>query len=100
MARAGLTLSVGKTEAVILTTKRGYDMPDLKIIGERVAAKDQIKYLGLELHRVLGFRADLEAAARKAQTTAVALSKLMPNLGGAGQTKRRLLATVVESKIL
>ncbi|XP_022176428.1 uncharacterized protein LOC111038423 [Myzus persicae] len=79
---------------------RGYDMPDPQILGERVAIKDQIKYLGLELNRVLGFRAHLEAAEKKAQTTAVVLSRFMPNVGGTGQKKRRLLATVVESKIL
>lgn len=99
MARAGLTLSVAKTEAVMLTTKRGYDRPNLVIRGEQVEIKDQIKYLGLELHRVLGFKAHLEAAAGKAQTTALALSRLMPNLGGAGPKKRSLLATVVESKL-
>jgi len=100
MERAGLTLSVSKTEAVMLTTKRGYDRPNLVLRGEQVEIKDQIKYLGLELHRVLGFKAHLEAAARRAQTTALALSRLMPNLGGAGPKKRRLLATVVESKLL
>jgi len=100
MTRAGLTLSISKTEAVMLTTKRGYVRPNLVIRGEQVEIKDQIKYLGLELHRVLGFKAHLETAARKAQTTALALSRLMPNLGGAGPKKRRLLTTVVESKLL
>jgi len=46
------------------------------------------------------FKAHLEAAARKAQTTALALSRLMPNLSGAGPKKWRLLATVVESRLL
>lgn len=100
MERAGLTLSVAKTEAVMLTTKSGYDMPNLVIRGESVEIKDQIKCLGLELNRVLEYKAHLEVAAKKAQTTALALSRLMPNLGGARQRKRRLLATVVESKLL
>jgi len=100
MTKAGLTLSVTKTEAVMLTTKRGYLKPYLVIRGERVEIKDQIKYLGLELHRVLGFKAHLEAVAGKVQTTALALSRLMPNLGGAGPKKRRLLTTVVKSKLL
>jgi len=50
MEKAGLTLSVAKTEAVMLTTKRGYQKPNLKIRGEQVEIKNQIKYLGLELH--------------------------------------------------
>jgi hypothetical protein len=66
LTRSNLTLSVSKTEAVMLTTKRDYDMPNLEILGERVAIKYQIKYLELELHRVLGFRVHLEAATKKA----------------------------------
>lgn len=49
---------------------------------------------------MLGFKAHLEAVARKAQTTALALSRLMPNLSGAGQKKRRFLATAAESQLL
>lgn len=98
MERVGITLSVFKTEAVMLTAKRGYVRPNLAIRGERVEIKDQIKYLGLELHRVLGFKAHLEASVRKAQTTALALSRLMPNLGGAGPKKRK--SNLVESKLL
>jgi len=45
IAIAGLTLSVAKTEAVMLTTKRGYDRPNLVIRVEQVEIKDQIKYL-------------------------------------------------------
>jgi len=44
-------------------------MPKLKIRGEQVDIKDQITYLGVELHRVLGFRDHIEAEAAKAQTT-------------------------------
>jgi len=45
MARAGVTLSVRKTEAIVLTSKRRYKMPKLKIRGEQVDIKDQITYL-------------------------------------------------------
>lgn len=100
MTSAGLTLSIRKTEAVILTTKRGYSMPEFSIAGNRIGIQDSISYLGVELHRVLGFKAHVERAAAKAQATASALSRLMPNTGGTGQAKRRLLSTVVASKLL
>lgn len=90
--------SVEKTEAIILTNKRGYDRPDFRIRGTKI--KDQIRYLGVELHRILGFRTHIETAASRAQSTSQALSKTMPNVGGTGQQKRRLLATVVLSKLL
>jgi len=100
MDRAELSLSVEKTEAIILTNKRGYERPDFKIRGTSIKIKDQIRYLGMELHRILGFRAHIETAASKALSTAQALSKIMPNFGGSGQQKRRLLSTVVLSKLL
>lgn len=100
MIGAGLSLSVRKTEAVILTTKRGYSQPSLSILGSRIEVKESIRYLGVVLHRVLGFRAHVEAAAASAQVTATALSRLMPNIGGPRQKKRSLLATVVSSKLL
>lgn len=100
MTNAGLELSIGKTEAVILTKKRGYTLPELAIKGTRIEVKDKLKYLGLELHRVLGFKNHLETAAARAQTMSLALSRLMPNVGGSGQRKRKLLSTAVMSKLL
>ena len=41
----GLTLSVRKTEAVMLTTKREYSLPELKMMGNRIELKDDITYL-------------------------------------------------------
>lgn len=100
MTSAGLALSIRKSEAVILTKKRGYRMPEFSIAGTRIEIKESIRYLGVELHRVLGYKAHVETAAAKAQTTASALARLMPNIGGSGQRKRKLLFTVVESKLL
>jgi len=99
MTNAGLTLSVRKTEAVILTKKRGYSLPEFSIMCDRIEIKDCIRYLGVELHRVLGFKAHVEKAAAKAQIAASALSRLMLNVGGSEQRKRKLLSTVVVSKL-
>jgi hypothetical protein len=100
MMGAGLTMSVKKTEAVMLTTKRVYRLPEPKIMGNRIELKENITYLGVVLHKLLGFKAHVKAAAGKAQATATALSRLMPNIGGSGQRNRALLSTVVTSKLL
>jgi len=42
----------------------------------------------------------VEAVAVKARSMASAISRLMPNIGGAGQRKRKLLSTVVASELL
>jgi len=73
-------LSVSMTEVVILTTKRFYAVPYCKVC-------DQIKFLGIELHRVLGFlTVHLVTAAARAQTTAQALTRLMANYTSLGHS--------------
>jgi len=52
----GLKLLINKTEAVILTTKRGYDQPEFMLNGINIDIKEQISYLRLEVNRVLSFR--------------------------------------------
>jgi hypothetical protein len=100
MTSAGLALSIRKSEAVILTTKKGYSMPKFSITGTRIEIKESIRYLGVELHRVLGYKEHVETAAAKAHTTASALARLMPNVGGSEQRRRKLLSTVMEKKLL
>lgn len=67
MRRGCLSLLVEKTEAVVLTTKRKYELPKLNISGAEVDIKNHITYLGVKLHRVLSVRAHVEAVAAKAR---------------------------------
>lgn len=50
-----------------------------------------MRYLGVELHRILGFKRYI------AMTDALSLSRLMPNIGGSRQRKRK---SVVNSQLL
>lgn len=99
MGKKGLELSAHKTEAIILTNKRAYEKPTFIIKDFQVRPKEQIRYLGVELHRILGFNKHIETTVVKAQTTALALSRLLPNMGGSRQRKRKLLVSVVNSKL-
>ncbi|KAF0747276.1 Uncharacterized protein FWK35_00018111 [Aphis craccivora] len=87
MSKTSLTLSVSKTKAIMLTTKRGYTQPRFYLEDEMLQLKEHVRYLGVELCRVLGFRKHLECAAAKATTTITSLSRLMPNIGGPRQKK-------------
>lgn len=100
MEQNGLTLAAHKTEAVILTTKRGYEKPSFTLNGATVEPKEQLKYLGVEISRRLGFRHHIKRAAVKAGATAEALSRIMPNVRGPGPRARKLLATVVNNQLL
>ncbi|VVC42614.1 Reverse transcriptase domain [Cinara cedri] len=45
MKRNGLTLAAHKTEAVVLTTKRGYQKPTFMVDGVPVVPKEKLRYL-------------------------------------------------------
>lgn len=100
MASHGLQLAHHKTEAVMLTRRRAYNPPQLIIGGHQIELSPHLRYLGVILDSKLSFGKHVETVASKAATSAAALSRLMPNLSGPGQWKRRLLSSVVESQLL
>ena len=71
------------------------------VLGEHeIEWKKSIKYLGLQLDRRLSFDEHLQIATAKGIQCGAALTRLMPNIGGPRQAKRRLVASVVNSKLL
>lgn len=100
MERNGLKLVAQKTEAVIITKKRGYVEPSFILNGITITPKTKLKYLGVELSKKLGFQTHLKVTAEKAERTANALARLMPNVRGPKQATRKLLSTVVLNQIL
>lgn len=100
MEENSLKLSINKTEAVMLTSKRGYVVPIFNLNGQRLEPKRQLRYLGVEMSKELGFKAHIRTVAAKAGKSAAALSKILPNVGGSRQKKRQLVASVVSSQLL
>ena len=62
--------------------------------------KKSIRYLGVELDRRLSFGEHLQNATAKAIQCGAALTRLMPNIGGPREAKRRLVTSEVKSKLL
>ena len=62
--------------------------------------KESIKYLGVQLDRRLSFCEHLQIANAKAIQCGAALTRLMPNIGGPREAKRRLVASMVNSILL
>jgi hypothetical protein len=100
MRGAGLRLAARKTEAVLLTGKRRPGKISFYLDGEEIVPRETIRYLGVRLDRNMTFGAHVEEAAAKAGRMADALGRIMPNVGGARSSRRRLLAAVVHSKLL
>lgn len=89
MSRHGLELAHQKTEVVILSRRWAFVPPSLSI-----------RYHGVILDKNLTFAAHVDTVAKKASKTAAALARLMPNIGGPSELKRKLLGTVVDSQLL
>ncbi|KAJ8913053.1 hypothetical protein NQ315_006554 [Exocentrus adspersus] len=62
--------------------------------------KKEVKYLGVTIDKGRTFGSHVQKICDKAERTAAALAKLMPNIGGPRQQKRVVMARVVESGML
>jgi hypothetical protein len=100
MRSKGLELAHHKTEAVILSRRRPFVLPRLEVGGHAIGLVKNLRYLGVRLDTRLTFKDHVQFVAKKATVSATALAKLMPNINGPEKWKRRLLASVVESKLL
>jgi len=98
----GLEVTAQKTEAVFFHDgSHGLPPPTLIRVGEaRVRVGDCIKYLGLHLDSTWSFGEHFRRLAPRVEGVAMALSRLLPNLGGPGGTVRRVYAAVVNSVAL
>jgi len=59
-----------------------------------------MKYLGMDVERRLLFKCHLIGAAAKAEKVANSLGRLMPNIGGPKQSRRKLYLAVAQSILL
>ncbi|XP_060871331.1 uncharacterized protein LOC132945575 [Metopolophium dirhodum] len=100
MSQRGLELAHQKREAVLITNRRAYVPPSLFVGGHQITIGKKLRYLVVILDKFLTFAPHIDMVANKASRSAAALARLMPNVRGPGQRKRRLLSTVVESQLL
>ncbi|MBV2145438.1 MAG: hypothetical protein KTM48_01705, partial [Wolbachia endosymbiont of Pissodes strobi] len=97
---SGLKLAVHKTEAVLITERRVFRTPILILGKDRIPLKRSGKYLGVQLDSRLKFNDHVKLMVEKSMATAKNLSKLMPNIGGPRECRRRLLNSAVHSQLL
>jgi len=96
----GLRLAPDKSECVVLTNKKAYRNPDLHIQGCHLPVERAIRYLGVRLDTRLSFVDHATTVAAGARKAAATLGRLMPNVGGPSQSKRKFLMSVVHSRLL
>jgi len=100
MTANGLEVAPQKSEAILITKKWRYDPPVISINGHNIPVRKSLRYLGIEIDQRLSFNSHVEKIAKGAAETARAIGRLMPNLKGPSNSKRILLSTVVQSKLL
>lgn len=72
----------------------------IKVGKDRIVVGESMKYLGIMLDSRLSFRNHFEYVENKVLKVSRALARLMPNLRGPGERKRRLYAMVVLSVVM
>ena len=100
MGRNHLALAPEKSEAVLLIGKKRCGPLNIQLEGYNIIQKKEAKYLGIMLDRAMTGSAHVRYVCCKASKVVADLSRLMPRTGGAGEAKRRLLATVADSVVL
>ncbi|KAL6418575.1 hypothetical protein ACFW04_011993 [Cataglyphis niger] len=99
--RLGLQVSLEKTEAIVFYGKnKPPRIIRLNVDGKDIEAKPTLKYLGIMLDGRLNFRPHFEYVENKIAKVNRALGRLMPNLRGPNESKRKLYAQVVLSILL
>jgi len=77
-----LNLAAQKTEAVMVTRKKGYRRPTFKVGDQQITTKNSVKYLGIEIDSGRRFKVHEQTVGAKAMKTAQALARILPNIGG------------------
>lgn len=100
MRQNGLELAPEKTEAALLVGKKACRDLDIRLDGTAIKTSKVVRYLGMHLDRGLRGSPHIRIAAAKTTKAAGQLARIMPNIRGPKEGKRRLLASVGESIML
>uniref|UniRef100_W8ADE4 Putative 115 kDa protein in type-1 retrotransposable element R1DM n=1 Tax=Ceratitis capitata TaxID=7213 RepID=W8ADE4_CERCA len=97
---AKLELADHKTEALLMTSRKKVEAIQVRVGGCIIESRPTIKYLGVILDRRLSFKEHLKYASGKAGKIGAAVARLMPNIRGPRQQRRKLLASISSSILM
>lgn len=97
----GLTVASNKMEVMVFNGKRRSPIfPNVICRGTVISPSQYMRYLGIIIGPKRLFKEHLTRVVQKAEKVLFNLYKLMPNIRGPRETKRRLFASVVRSVLL
>lgn len=100
MENAQLKIAPQKTEVVLLASKRNCRQITVQVEDLQITSKKSAKYLGVVLDENLRMSEHVKYAVAKSDRVIGMLSRIMPNLRGPDNSKRKILASVVYSTLL
>ncbi|CAF4899290.1 unnamed protein product [Pieris macdunnoughi] len=96
----GLRVALQKSDVICFARRSPPRGAEIIVDGVHMALKSTLKYLGLVIDARWTFKAHFAALEPKLDSTAMALGRIMPNIGGPGGGCRLLYAGVVRAKAL
>lgn len=97
----GLKVAASKTKAIIFSkNKINTEVLSISINNQVVPIQKEIKYLGIMLDTTWSFKNHFLYMEKKTSGVMRLLWRLMPNIRGPGETKRRLYSNVLHSVLL
>jgi len=100
MQENGLELAEQKTEAIVFTGRYSRNKMSVRCGESIIESKKSVKYLGLVMDQKLLFRDHATETSRKTMDIIRKLGYILPNIGGARESRRKLLATTAMSRVL
>lgn len=100
LSNNGLQLANQKTEVVLVSSRKEVESISLSVGGCDIPSQPSLRYLGVQIDNRLRFDEHLRIVSSKAAGAANALARIMPNIGGPAESRRRLLSGVVGSMML
>lgn len=99
----GLSVAYNKTEALLFSGQnrnRLQGQISINIRGMEILSTPIMKYLGVYQHKKWRFKEHIVRVSNKADKVLVALFRIMPNIGGPREVRRKLFTTAVHSILL
>ncbi|CAI6345687.1 unnamed protein product [Macrosiphum euphorbiae] len=100
ISNLSLQIAADKIEAVLFTQKYKHGTPNIEVGGKTILLTKKMTYLGMIIDGSLFFKEHMQSASAKAEMISTQLARIMPNVGGPREDRRRLLSSVVHSVLL
>lgn len=95
-----LEVTSHKSEAILFTLHKEIPLINITMNRQNIPIFKQAKYLGVTFFTRLTIRPHVKAVSTSAKTLIASLIRIMPNINGPSENKRKLIMSISNSKLL